>query len=284
MPGLAAIKVFFHPGARIEAGVAQLTSITQTLLRAMPPGITPPLIIQYNASSVPILQIGLSSKTLPEQALYDLGLNTLRTQMATVQGASIPLPYGGKARTIMVDLDPYALRASGLTSMDVINAVNAQNLILPAGNAKMGPREYAVRLNASTDAVQALKRPAHQGGQPAHALHPRRGQRAGRLLGAAEHRECRWQARGPGVSAQEWRSLHPGRGGPRQAAPSRDQAAAGPRGQDHVRPVALREGCGQWSGGRGHHCGVPYRLDDPALPGRVGGVRSSWRPPSRSPS
>jgi multidrug efflux pump subunit AcrB len=119
MQGAAVIKVFFQPGARIEAAVAQLTSVTQTILRVMPPGITPPLIIQYSASNVPILQIGVSSKILSEQQLYDYGLNFIRTQLATVQGAAVPLPYGGKPRQIMVDLDLQGLQAKGLSAMDV---------------------------------------------------------------------------------------------------------------------------------------------------------------------
>jgi multidrug efflux pump subunit AcrB len=104
--GVSVIKVFFHEGAKVEAGVAQITSIMQTLLRIMPPGTTPPLILQYSASNVPILQLGLSSKSLSEQQLYDLGLNFIRTQLATIQGAQGPLPYGGKSAQVMVDIDP----------------------------------------------------------------------------------------------------------------------------------------------------------------------------------
>ncbi len=155
-PGITVIKFFFQPGARIEAGVAQLTSITQTLLRIMPPGITPPLILRYSASSVPILQLGLSSKTLSEQQLYDYGANFIRTQLATVQGASIPSPYGGKVRQVMIDLDLQALQSKGLSPQDVTAAVSAQNLILPAGVAKMGSREYNVFLNSSPPAVDLL--------------------------------------------------------------------------------------------------------------------------------
>lgn len=154
--GVSVIKVFFQPGAKVEAAVAQLTSVTQTILRVLPPGITPPLIIRYNASSVPILQLSVSSKTLSEQELYDNGNNFLRTQLATVQGASVPLPYGGKPRQIMVDIDPQALYAKGLSATDITNAISAQNLILPAGSAKLGEREYSVRLNSSPDAVDAL--------------------------------------------------------------------------------------------------------------------------------
>ena len=156
MQGVSVIKVFFQPGAKVEAAVAQLTSITQTILRVMPPGITPPLIVQYSASNVPILQLGVSSKTLSEQQLYDYGQNFIRTQLATIQGAAVPLPYGGKPRQIMVDLDMQALQAKGLSAVDVTAAINAQNLILPAGTAKMGEREYSVRLNSSPEAVELL--------------------------------------------------------------------------------------------------------------------------------
>ena len=156
MQGVSVIKVFFQPGAKVEAAVAQLASITQTILRVMPPGITPPLIVQYSASNVPILQLGVSSKTLSEQQLYDYGQNFIRTQLATIQGAAVPLPYGGKPRQIMVDLDMQALQAKGLSAVDVTSAINAQNLILPAGTAKMGEREYNVRLNSSPEAVASL--------------------------------------------------------------------------------------------------------------------------------
>ncbi|HWP46878.1 MAG TPA: efflux RND transporter permease subunit [Candidatus Limnocylindrales bacterium] len=156
MNGVSVIKVFFHPRAKIEAAVAQMASISQTVLRVMPPGMQPPLIIRYSASNVPILQIGVGSKTLSEQQLYDYGFNFIRTQLATVQGASVPLPYGGKPRQIMVDIDPQALMSKGLSAMDVVAAINAQNLIMPAGNAKMGEREYSIRLNSSPEVVDAL--------------------------------------------------------------------------------------------------------------------------------
>ena len=140
----------------MEAGVAQITSITQTLLRIMPPGTTPPLILQYSASNVPILQLGLSSKSLSEQQLYDLGLNFIRTQLATIQGAQVPLPYGGKSAQVMVDIDPQKLYGKGLSPADVSNALNAQNVILPAGTEKIGDREYNVRLNSSPELLQVL--------------------------------------------------------------------------------------------------------------------------------
>jgi multidrug efflux pump subunit AcrB len=154
--GVAVIKVFFHEGAKVEAGVAQVTSICQTLLRTMPPGTTPPLILQYSASNVPILQLGLSSQSLSEQQLYDIGLNFIRTQLSTVQGAQVPLPYGGKARQIMVDIDPVKLFGKGLSPADVSNAINVQNVVLPAGTQKIGDREYNVRLNSSPEILDLL--------------------------------------------------------------------------------------------------------------------------------
>jgi multidrug efflux pump subunit AcrB len=154
--GVAVIKVFFHPGADINRAMAEAAANSSSLLRNLPPGILPPLILAYNASTVPILQLALSSKTLPEQQLYDLGNNFIRTQLATVQGAAVPLPFGGKVRQIMVDIDSRELQARGLSPADVVNAVNAQNLILPGGTAKIGALEYNVNLNGSTPTVEAL--------------------------------------------------------------------------------------------------------------------------------
>jgi multidrug efflux pump subunit AcrB len=154
--GVSVIKVFFHPGADINRAIAEAASNSASILRILPPGTLPPNIITYNASTVPVLQLGLSSKTLPEQTLYDLGNSFIRTQLATVQGAAVPLPYGGKVRQIVVEIDPKALQAKGLTPADVVNAVNAQNLILPGGTAKIGSREYNVEMNGSTQTVAAL--------------------------------------------------------------------------------------------------------------------------------
>jgi CzcA family heavy metal efflux pump len=154
--GIAVVKVFFRPTANIQTALAQVTAISQTQLRQLPPGTTPPLIIQYSASSVPIVQIGLSSKTLPEQQLFDLGTNFIRTELVTVQGAAIPFPYGGKQRQIQVDLNTPALQAKHLTAIDVVNAINAQNLILPSGTAKLGALEYQVELNAAPQTIAEL--------------------------------------------------------------------------------------------------------------------------------
>ena len=156
MNGVGVIKVYFQPNVKIAEAVAEVTSIQQTILRVLPPNITPPLIIRYSASSVPVLQIAAGSKTLSEQELYDFDLNFLRQQLATVQGASIPLPYGGKPRQIMVDIDSTKLYAKGVSPNDVTNALNAQNLILPAGSVKIDKNEYLVKLNGSPDVVSAF--------------------------------------------------------------------------------------------------------------------------------
>ncbi len=154
--GLAVVKVFFHPNVKIEMAIAQITAISQAQLRSLPVGTTPPLIITYNASSVPILQLSLSSKTLSEAEINDLGVNFLRTGLATVQGASIPYPFGGKIRQVMVDIDPSELNAKGLSPVDVVNAISAQNLILPAGTVKVGGTEFDVELNGSPQSIEEL--------------------------------------------------------------------------------------------------------------------------------
>lgn len=158
MPGYGVIRVFFHPTVRVELAVAQLSAIANTITRVLPPGITPPFIIRYNAATVPILQLALSSKSLSEQAIYDMANAQIRIGLATVQGASIPLPYGGRVRQIMVDLDTEAMQARRLSATDISNALNAQNLILPSGTAKIGTSEYNVRLNASPSTVAELNR------------------------------------------------------------------------------------------------------------------------------
>ncbi len=154
--GVSVIKVFFQPGVKVDAAVAQITAVNQTILRILPPGSTPPFVLQFSASNVPILQAVLTSDKLSEADLYDLGLNFVRTQLATVQGAQVPSPYGGKARQIMVDLDPAALYAKNLSPTDVVNALTAQNLILAAGDAKIGNTDYIVRTNASPQVLTQL--------------------------------------------------------------------------------------------------------------------------------
>jgi multidrug efflux pump subunit AcrB len=156
LPGVGVIKVFFQPGVNINAALAQVTAVSQTVLKRLPPGITPPLVLSYNASSVPILQLALSSKTLTDQQLFDLSNNFIRPQLAEVEGAAVPSPYGGKNRQVVVDLDPEALRSKGLSPQDVTTAILAQNLILPSGTEKLGKFEYNVKLNGSPKDLQGL--------------------------------------------------------------------------------------------------------------------------------
>ncbi|HXW18109.1 MAG TPA: efflux RND transporter permease subunit, partial [Candidatus Acidoferrales bacterium] len=154
--GISVIKLFFQPSVKIEGAVAQVTAISQTILRQAPPGTTAPLVIAYNASSVPILQLGLSSETLSEQQLFDLGTNFIRPRLVTVPGAAMPWPYGGKQRQIDVDLDPKALFEKQVSGADVVNTLNLQNLILPQGTSKIGDREYNIEFNSTAKKVSEL--------------------------------------------------------------------------------------------------------------------------------
>jgi multidrug efflux pump subunit AcrB len=154
--GRSIIKVFFHPNVKIEMAVAQIAAQGASAVRQMPPGTTPPFILVYNASSVPIVQLALSGKGLSEQQLFDFAVNNIRTALATVQGASVPYPYGGKQRQVMIDIRPDLLQEKGLSPADVVNAVNLQNLILPSGTSKIGQFEYDVDLNSSPTRVAGI--------------------------------------------------------------------------------------------------------------------------------
>ena len=156
LPGMAIIKLYFQPGANISTALGQSAAASQTMLRFLPQGITPPLVIIYSASTVPVIQIGLTSDVMSEQQLFDFGTTFLRPQLTTVPGAALPWPYGGKQRFISVDIDSAALQAKGLSPVDVVNAMNAQNLILPTGTAKLGPLEYTVEMNGSPRTVLEL--------------------------------------------------------------------------------------------------------------------------------
>src|SRR6266699_2862797 len=157
--GIAVVKVFLQPTANIQQGIAQITAVSQTQLRQLPAGTTPPLILAYSASSVPVLQLALSGQNLSEQELNDYGLNFIRTQLITVPGASVPYPYGGKQRQVQVDLNTTALQSKGLSALDVVNAISVQNLILPTGTSKIGSKEYDVSIhNAAPQTIADLNR------------------------------------------------------------------------------------------------------------------------------
>src|SRR5450631_507149 len=158
LAGISVIKIFFQPNANIPTAIAQVTSIEQTQLRQMPPGTLPPLVIKYSASAIPVIQLGLSSATMSEQAVFDTAVNFLRPHLVTIPGVAIPWPFGGKQRVISVDLDTAALLAKGLTPNDVISAVNTQNLILPSGTVKIGGTEYVLATNGSRGTVEGLNR------------------------------------------------------------------------------------------------------------------------------
>jgi CzcA family heavy metal efflux pump len=154
--GVSVVKLYFRPSVNIAQAVAQVTAVAQTSLRQYPQGTTPPLVIQYSASSVPVLQLGLSGNGLTEQQLNDFGQNFIRTQLATVQGASVPFPYGGKQRQVQVDINTQRLQSYGLSASDVVNAISAQNIILPAGDVKMGNIDYQVETNSAPTSIAGL--------------------------------------------------------------------------------------------------------------------------------
>jgi multidrug efflux pump subunit AcrB len=156
LTGIAVIKIYLQPGANIAQAIAQTTAISQTAVRSMPPGTVPPLILQYSATSVPIMQIALESDTLSEQQLFDYCINFIRSEIATIPGAQIPYPYGGKQRQIMVDIDPQRLHALGLSPRDVQTALGAQNVILPSGTAKLGTNEYPIIISSSPETLDEL--------------------------------------------------------------------------------------------------------------------------------
>jgi CzcA family heavy metal efflux pump len=156
LSGSTVIKIFFQPNANIQTALAQIVAVSQSQLKQLPPGATAPLIIKYSASSIPVIQLGLSSSSMNEQSLFDTAVNFLRPQLVTIPGAAVPYPYGGKSRLVSVDLDTRALQAKGLTPADVVQAVNAQNLILPSGTAKIGSTEYNVAMNGSPDTIEGL--------------------------------------------------------------------------------------------------------------------------------
>jgi multidrug efflux pump subunit AcrB len=154
--GIGVIKIFLQPGAVVSSAISQITAISQTVLRQMPAGQQPPLIIQYSASTVPILQYSFSSSKMSEQQMFDVAANQVRIGLATVRGAVVPWPYGGKMRVISVDLNLAALKAKHLTPQDVVSAVNAQNLVLPGGTAKIGSTEYDIGVNSSVGPIDDL--------------------------------------------------------------------------------------------------------------------------------
>ena len=154
--GIGVIKIFMQPTADVRQGIAQVTATSQTILRAFPLGSQPPYILRYDASDVPVVQAAITSPSMTEQQLFDYGSNFVRTQLATVQGAQIPAPYGGRSRVINVDINPQELYANGLSPYDVSSAIGAENLVLPSGDAKIGSVDYSVGINSSPSVLADL--------------------------------------------------------------------------------------------------------------------------------
>ena len=240
--GFGIIKIFFQPNVDIRTANAQVTAISQTLLKQMPPGATPPLILNYSASTVPIIQVALSGEGLTEQNLADIGINQLRTPLVTVPGAAIPYPFGGKQRQVQIDLNSTALQARGLSGQDVANALAAQNLITPVGTQKIGQLrvQHPAQQLAAEDGRS--RRPADQGRQRRDGLCPRRRHRARRQSAADQHRPRRRQPLGADDGAEGRRDLDARYHRRHQAEGDRRQGPAAGCAQDrlHRRPVGVR--------------------------------------------
>ena len=226
--GISVQKIFFQPDVNIDLAIAQIVSGTNAVRGIMPPGIQAPIVLQYNASSVPVLQIGLSSDELNEQQLYDYGIYRLRQRLAPINGITLPTPAGGRYRQIMVDLDPAKLQAKGLTPLDIVNAVNTQNLTLPSGTAKIGDTQYAVRTNATPVSLADLNNIPVKFANGATVFLKDVGLCARRQAGAAERGAHRGAALGAAQHHQERQRIDACGRQCRQGRPQPARAAAPP--------------------------------------------------------
>ena len=273
--GVSIIRLYFQPNVKIEMAVAQVTAICQTLLRILPPGTMPPNVLKYDASAVPVLQLGLSSPVLSEQAIADIGLNFIRTQLATVQGASVPVPYGGKYREVMVDLNPDLMTARGLSAADISNALNQQNLILPAGTAKFGEKEYQVKVNSSPRTVaefndlpvKTVNGAIVYLGDVAQVRDGFAVQSQHRAPGRHARRAADGDTQRPGLDAGHCRQGESG------AAEDSRRPAAGAEGTPAVRPVDVRARRDQRRGAGSRDGRAADRPDDPACSWEAGAAR-----------
>ena len=269
--GRSIVKVFFHPAVKVEMAVAQVTALAQSSVRQMPPGTTPPYILVYSASSVPILQLGLSGKGLNEQQLFDFATQQIRTALATVQGAAIPWPYGGKQRQVMIDIRQDLLKEKGLSPADVVNAVSQQNLILPAGTSKIGQFEYDVDLNSSPARVQELNDlPIKAVGNTTIYIHDVAHVRDG--YSPQTNIVRRDGLRGVLLTIMKVGSdvdagYRPT--GSRRAAGDCRDAAAGVKDRSDCGSIGVCARGRERSGARGDYRGVPHRGDDLAVSGKL---------------
>ena len=266
--GLGILKVYFQPGADLGAAIAQINAVSETILTILPRGTEPPQIISYNAGNVPVAQLNIFSDTLSTSRLFDYGLNFIRLQLFTIPGFSSPAPLGGVQRAVMVNLDPTALYANGLSPHDIGNALDATNVVIPAGTAKIGDHEYNVDLNMSVPQGQGFQSPAGQVRQR-HAGFPGRCRAGHRHPSAADQRGARRRQAGDlSDGHQARRGFDPGVVDAVKAKIPHilRHRAQGPESLAHLRPVAVRArrvvGRGAGSGdrrraGRAHGAGVP---------------------------
>ncbi len=273
LAGLSVQKIYFQPDVNLDLAISQIVAATNSIRALMPPGIQPPVVVQFNASSVPVLQISLSSDTLNEQQLYDYGIYRVRQQLAPIPGITLPTPAGGKYRQIMVDIDPAKLVAKGLTPLDVVNAVNAQNLTLPSGTAKIGDKQYVVRTNATPASIDALNDIPIKVVNGATVFVKDVGPGARRLAGPAERRAPGRQALGPAQHHQERQRLDAARSSTPSSARLADDPARPPRRASRSTSCSTSR-CS--SSRRWKACCARARspprltaLDDPAVPGVV---------------
>ena len=229
--GVGVEKVYLHEGADVTRAISQLASSALVVLKYMPPNITPPLVLRYGATDVPIIQLSLSSKSLPDTKLNDLGQNIIRPALAVVHGAEVPYPYGGKPRVIMADLDSQALQARGLSPSDVSTALQHQNVILPAGDVKIGDKDYTLAMNNSPDVIDTINAFPDQASRRAHGVHARCGARSRRISGADQLGVGQRHARRADDDPQDRRRVDAGgdRRGARGAQGHQEGAAAGRR-------------------------------------------------------
>ncbi len=242
--GVGVEKIYLHEGADVTRAVSQLASSALVVLKYMPPNITPPLVLRYGATDVPIIQLSLSSKSLPDTKLNDLGQNIIRPALAVVHGAEVPYPYGGKPRVIMADLDMQALQARGLSPADVSAALQQQNVILPAGDVKIGDKDYTLAMNNSPDVTRDHQRIPHQADRRADRVHAGRGACARRLPGADQLRVGQRDTRRLDDHPQDGRRVDIGghRWCPRGLDRHQEGVARRCVDQGALRPVDIREG------------------------------------------
>ena len=245
--GLSIQKIYFQPDVNLDLAIAQIVSATNSIRALMPPGIQPPIVVQFNASSVPVLQLSLNSDSLNEQQLYDFGIYRVRQELAPVPGVTLPTPAGGKYRQIMVDIDPDKLLSRGLTPLDIVNAVNTQNLTLPSGTAKIGDTQYTVRTNATPASIHDLNMMPVKFANGATVLLKDVAQVRDGSHGAAEHRAREWPPLGSAQRHQERQCLDAGGRQRREESAGSDPRRRAGRTQDQraVRPVGIRDELGQ---------------------------------------